>query len=209
VGAENWVVISVYCTHSSRSRDKSQLKSISDFIVEECKGKGLVIGGDFNAHTHFFASSNDSGGRLLMEFAENLGLIILNSEQANTEQMADSKQLLFHLEVHEVNTQIPNEALEQQLTKVAFGALMAVPADLERDPPVRGAPTGITAIQESKGYLARYRRKLRRLTITISESKDRNRPEAGMPAISDSVRPVHSRTRNETSVNEVWLRSVD
>jgi exonuclease III len=79
VGAESWMVISVYCTHSSVSKNKTQLRTISDFIENKCNGKGLIIGGDFNAHTHLFANCNDSRGRLLLEFAENAGLVILNS----------------------------------------------------------------------------------------------------------------------------------
>jgi hypothetical protein len=79
VGMEAWMIISIYWTQSSIITNKAQIKSLSEFIERECGGKGIIIGGDFNAHTHLFAECNNTRGRLLLEFTELHGLVLMNS----------------------------------------------------------------------------------------------------------------------------------
>ena len=75
------MIISIYCTHSSGATNRSQLRSLSRFIETECSGKGIIIGGDFNAHLHLFAKCNNTRGRLLLEFCDKHELVILSSTE--------------------------------------------------------------------------------------------------------------------------------
>ena len=79
LGTEEWIIISIYWTQSSIAANKKQIKSLTEFIANRCEGKGIIIGGDFNAHTHLFADCNNTRGRPLMEFTELHGLVIMNS----------------------------------------------------------------------------------------------------------------------------------
>lgn len=79
IGKEEWVLVSLYCSHSSKATNKKLFRSVSSFLIDRCQGRGVLIGGDFNAHTHLFEDNNNARGRLLMDFVNQHGLIVLNS----------------------------------------------------------------------------------------------------------------------------------
>ena len=75
VGTQKWVIVSIHCTHVSVAANRKQLKALTSFIESEGTGKGLIIGGDFDTHVH--TKCNNTRGKLLLEFCDRHGLVIL------------------------------------------------------------------------------------------------------------------------------------
>ena len=79
IGTEEWIISSIHGPYSALASYRRQLHGLSEFLNEKCRWRGIIIGGDHNAQTHLLTEYNNTRGKLVLEFVENHGLIILKS----------------------------------------------------------------------------------------------------------------------------------
>ena len=81
IAKQRIVFVSIYMRHASVDINRQLVNELKTYITRHCGGAMVVVGGDWNAHISAFSEREDHRGRLLEQFALELGLQILNTTE--------------------------------------------------------------------------------------------------------------------------------
>lgn len=79
IEGEIWVFISIYVAQTTPSLNRRLFDAVTDVIRYRCIGReNLIVAGDFNAHLRQLDGYQNARGEMMLEFANQMNLTVLN-----------------------------------------------------------------------------------------------------------------------------------